>query len=616
MITRKPVRLPTLGAAALTLWALIATSVTPVAGTVPSSPGATSLGPMRWSFLTRGPVRSTPVLSGRSVLVTSTDGSMYSLDVDSGREIWRYDAGTPIASTPVVNGSRAYLVDRANRVHAVDVGTGEPVWTRDTGPDMPLAWGLEGWDYVTASPVLVGEALYVGSGDGAIYALSATDGELRWRVQTAGRIRATPTLAGDTLYVGDSDGVFHALDSATGETRWRFETDGHTLDSAAAGYDRRQVVAPAAVHDGTVYVGGRDAQVYALDAATGALEWQTDDGTSAWVIAAPVVHRGRLLVTRSSSTRVRALALDSGREIWSQQAGSLVFAPAVPMQRGVLVATGRGSLIGYSEEGHEQWRYNVGGGVWSPPTLTDSMLYVGSDDGIVRAFPLSDRAMPTLHVFTDESVAKSSGLGSRPAHAGIANYFGARGYRLLDAASLPEFMDARASDGAQSVIVFAVDGAYDALAEGSPEPLLRRYLAAGGRVIWLGYAPGLMVTDAEGQITGQDRGRPTELLGVDHAPYNFDDYGVWPTAEGRRWGLSSRWIDGPRVEPAEDIEVLARNEVGGVVAWAREVGTAGGVFVHLYATTDRSRLDEIRAVAEYGIYRSPAARHHEASSPE
>lgn len=580
-----------------------------------SNLGATGLGAMQWSFLAHGPVRSSPVVAGDLVLVASTDGSLYGLEIDSGREAWRYDAGASIASTPVVAGNSAYLVDRANQIHAVDLVSGRATWKRETGSDLPLVWGLEGWDYVTASPVVVGDTLYVGSGDGAVYALRAADGELLWRRQTAGRIRATPTIDGSVLYVGDGDGVFHALDAASGESLWSFETDGHGLESAPAGFDRRSIYSPAAVHDGNVYFGGRDAQVYALDAATGAPRWQTDDGTSGWVMAAPVVDQGRLVVTRSSSTRVRALDLASGQEVWSAQTGAPNFAPVVSMAHGMLAVTGSGLMIAYDTNGHEVWRYGVGAAIWSAPAQADGTLYVGSDDGMVRAFGLRQETTPTLHVFADEGLARTSILGSRPAHAVVADYFRARGYQPLDAESLPELLEARIADREPSVVVFAIDNAPERVVAGGDRSLLRRFLMAGGRLVWLGHAPGIWELDEAGTPVGLNRSGPEELLGVDHSNYNTDRYGVWPTAEGRRRGLRSHWVAGPRIVESAGVEVLGRSELGAAVAWTRAYGDAGGSFVALYPATDSRRLDEIRAVAEYGIYQSPSALRHEASLP-
>ncbi len=162
-----------------------------------------------------------------------------------------------------------------------------------------------------------------------------------------------------------------------------------------------------------------------------------------------------------------------------------------------------------------------------------------------------------------------------------------------------------------SAVVFAIDGWTSAYA-GESESLLRRYLDNGGRVVWLGHAPGFFVSNEEGQVTGVDRSRPAAILDVDHSAYNTAQYGTWPTEEGRARGLTSWWVAGSRLDSGVDVTVLASNEVDGTVAWLRSYA-GGGEFIQLYATGETRRLDEIRAVTEYGLFRSPDARDVEAA---
>ena len=63
-----------------------------------------------------------------------------------------------------------------------------------------------------------------------------------------------------TVYLGGHDGKVYALDAATGRLRWAHIT-GDMVDWCPA------------VADGTVYVGSHYGKVYALNAATGRLRW-------------------------------------------------------------------------------------------------------------------------------------------------------------------------------------------------------------------------------------------------------------------------------------------------------------------------------------------------------
>jgi outer membrane protein assembly factor BamB len=76
-------------------------------------------------------------------------------------------------------------------------------------------------------------------------------GTERWRFATADAVTAAPALVGDTLYVGGRDSTLYAIDTATGTERWRFILEGSV--------DYGPVVA-----GGVAYVGTTFGIVYAI----------------------------------------------------------------------------------------------------------------------------------------------------------------------------------------------------------------------------------------------------------------------------------------------------------------------------------------------------------------
>ena len=74
-----------------------------------------------------------------------------------------------------------------------------------------------------------------------------------------------PVVWKGAVYFGSGDGNVYALDAATGKLNWKFKTGD-------------VVHASPAVANGTVYVGSWDRNLYALDAATGALKWRFETG--------------------------------------------------------------------------------------------------------------------------------------------------------------------------------------------------------------------------------------------------------------------------------------------------------------------------------------------------
>ncbi len=86
-----------------------------------------------------------------------------------------------------------------------------------------------------------------------------------WTIAAGGSITSSAAVMDGTVYFGSADAQVYALDAATGAVRWHYATGG-------------PVEAPPLVHKGTVYVGSSDDFLYALDAKTGALRWKYQTG--------------------------------------------------------------------------------------------------------------------------------------------------------------------------------------------------------------------------------------------------------------------------------------------------------------------------------------------------
>ena len=119
---------------------------------------------------------------------------------------------------------------------------------------------------------------------------------LRWafgypRSATA---QSQPTVVGGRLFVASERGAVFALDARTGCTHWSFE--------AQSGVRSAMTVGRLAGGRHAVFFGDFNANVYAVDAATGAEIWRRDVEThvAARITGAPVLHEGRLYVPVSS----------------------------------------------------------------------------------------------------------------------------------------------------------------------------------------------------------------------------------------------------------------------------------------------------------------------------
>src|SRR6185503_17697700 len=100
-------------------------------------------------------------------------------------------------------------------------------------------------------------------------------------------------------------------------------------------------------------------------------------------------------------------------------------------------------------------------------------------------------------------------------------------------------------DGAPGVVVFAIDHAPWSIAPVSSDTvLLRRYLNAGGKIVWTGVPPRYWLPDSAGKRPlSTFGGSGTEAtLDIRLTLDPFDRFTTTPTARGESWGLSGWWL--------------------------------------------------------------------------
>jgi hypothetical protein len=253
--------------------------------------------------------------------------------------------------------------------------------------------------------------------------------------------------------------------------------------------------------------------------------------------------------------------------------------------RHLYVGEGNGTLYALDKRtGKEAWRWRGGARILSTVAAEPGRLYVGSDDGSVYAIAAAaDAGAPLRRAVFWDSVSAARPFAS--GRVAVRNYLVDRGYERLDEAGLARFMAERVRDRAPSSVVFAVDHVPATVAPVAADTaLFRRYLDAGGTVVWLGAPPMIAPVAAQG-LKDLDRDAPRRLTGVSFARGNFDPIGVSRvTAEGRRLGLPAWYLDAWAADPATVTTVLAFDEQGEAAAWVKRFGGPPGTgFVRVYS---------------------------------
>jgi eukaryotic-like serine/threonine-protein kinase len=563
-----------------------------------------------WTFATGGPVRSSPLFVDGTVFFGSGDGNLYAVDAATGRERWRFSTGAPVDGSPAYTARRAggalvVVASRDGFLHAIDAATGRERWKLALGTELPFHWG---WDFILSTPAVDGDRLYVGSGSGEVLAVEAASGKVIWRHATAARVRSSPTVADGVVYVGSFDGYLYALDAATGGERWKFATEGTKLDSATAGFDRQSIQGSPAVSADQVVIGGRDGMFYGVDRATGTQRWRMDHGMP-WVIASPAIADGKAVVGSSDGRFVTAVDLAAGKEVWRSRTGSNQLSSPAVGGGVVVVGDFTGAVIALDlASGRELWRFMAGEGVFSSPLVVDGTIFFGSDDGKLYALRGDPAAPPHRHwraVYLDPFVGYSSMESAKQLRDALVD----ASYRHVGRVGVIDFMNARIADREPSVVVFAQDNVPSTLladGEGGQTSQIRRYLDAGGKVVWIGHTPFSVSFDPQTsalQPATPYTGPGERILGVDLADDAEGVSRVEATAAGRAWGLPAGWwMDDPALLPQPGVEVLAADRHGHATAWVKSFGGPPGTgFVRLWGRPRMPDAAMVRAVAEHGL---------------
>lgn len=305
---------------------------------------------------------------------------------------WRVQTGGPVQSTPAVAGGVVYVGSGDGHLYALDARTGMERWRFAAGRA------------ITSSPAVAGGLVYVGSRDGAYVAVDAATGVRRWRVETgpdaplawgfeSGDVyTASPTLAGGLALLGGSDGQLWAVDAASGAMRWRFRTGGRVRSSPAVAGAR-------------VYVGSMDGTLYALELASGRLVWRFDTeghtldsgkfGFDRRTIQSSPAVVGGMVFVGSRDGHLYAVDAETGRQRWTTD-HEMSWVNSSPAVAGGLVFAGssdnRFVQAVDAASGKERWRIPTERLVWSSPAVAGDFVYVGDASGTLYAL---DRATGT-----------------------------------------------------------------------------------------------------------------------------------------------------------------------------------------------------------------------------
>ena len=203
-------------------------------------------------------------------------------------------------------------------------------------------------------------------------------------------MRSSPALSADgkTVYVGGYDGLLHAVDTTSGELVW------------TAGLDDVMASAPAVGADGTIYCGTFASTVRAIK-PNGEIKWTAAMNGKITTDIAISEEAEMLFITQKAgfvngitTVPVPALEAPAGTTVWTFDVGAFVGVPlnAPPLHTEgdgkVFVVAGDGNVYSLGTQGEPLWETPLYLNTDVASTLAvgpDGTLYFGAKNGKLYA---------------------------------------------------------------------------------------------------------------------------------------------------------------------------------------------------------------------------------------
>ena len=313
-------------------------------------------------------------------------------------------------SSPIVVGNKVYFATNTGDVQAYSLS--------GSGSANPTLWDFKTSGPIYGSPawavVDLQERIFVGSTDGFLYCLDAGSGALVWKKDLGSAVFSSPivfSLNGSQIVLtGSNDGNVYALKAGDGSTFW-------SQPFATGGYVFASPVFDAATS--RVFVPSYDGNLYSIDAATGNQAWVQNIGPSR---ITPAVAANRVF-SLSNTGFIRAYDTTAGTALGANGVGQTWGAASSPA-----VVPGSPSTMVFSFDNGNVWALRtqttstalatvwlrtLPDKVYSTPTISNGVVYVGCDNGNLYALNLlNGNILQTIALGATAQIAPAIGQGT------------------------------------------------------------------------------------------------------------------------------------------------------------------------------------------------------------
>ncbi|HCK66462.1 MAG TPA: protein kinase, partial [Anaerolineae bacterium] len=180
-----------------------------------------------------------------------------------------------------------------------------------------------------------------------------------WDFKCEDEIRGTPAVHQGTVYVGCYDNNLYAINAADGKFQWKYPSDGG-------------IVSRPVVHDGNIYFCSEDQRLHVVSARTGKVVWTYY--TEGKIYSSPRIADGHIFFG-SEDQDLHAVNATSGRAAWKFSTDAPIHSTPLIYNELIYFGTESGSFYALDFRGTLKWRFSAKRSITSSPIIKGQAVY-------------------------------------------------------------------------------------------------------------------------------------------------------------------------------------------------------------------------------------------------
>ncbi len=195
-----------------------------------------------------------------------------------------------------------------------------------------------------------------------------------WSFKCEDEIRSTPVLHQGSVFIGCYDNNLYALNAADGQFQWKYAAEGG-------------IVSRPALYDNNIYFGSEDKRLHVVSTRTGKVVWTYY--TEGKVRSSPRIAEGHIFFG-SDDNDLHAVNVNSGRAVWKFSTDAPVHSTPLVVDELVYVGCENGSFYGIDFRGTLKWRFQAKRAITSSPVSKGQAIFFASLDGTLYSVDMKN----------------------------------------------------------------------------------------------------------------------------------------------------------------------------------------------------------------------------------